>query len=370
MNAVSTMTRSQLLDKAYEAFPQIPREKWAARGITNTVIRNALTAGVLPPSLATDIGVPAPSEKAVPVESIQDAISTIVGAVGTGPASKEQILEQVRVVMKEITPVKVIKVRLPDKTEVDVRGQHAQFHKLLSLVNLREEVLLFGPPGVGKSYSAKAAAEAVGLEYGELSVGPTTTESKLLGYQDANGRYVSTEFRRRYEEGGVFLLDETDNGNGSVMAVLNNALSTGRLAFPDAVIERNDDFVLIATANTVGTGATREFLGRQPLDAAFRDRFSVIDWNIDVALEGSIAEAKGEALGLDPKKVADWIETVRKIRNGIEKSSQFKVMATPRAVYKGIALLSAGWKKGEVEDAVIWKGCPPEIKRKVKEHCN
>ena len=365
MNETTKMTRSELLAEAAQKFPSIEREDWAARGITNTVIRKALDSGVLPPSLAgTSTAVVPVAAQTLP-SSVKDAITTLTEALGTGPASEEQIREQVRVVMKEITPVSIIKIEHPSGEQIQVEGQHVMFPALMDLVILREEALLTGPPGVGKSYAAKAAATAAGLAYGELSVGPTTTESKLLGYQDANGNYVRTEFRDRYENGGVFLLDETDNGSGAVLAVLNNALSTGRLAFPDGVIDRHADFTLIATANTVGHGATREFMGRQPLDAAFRDRFVIIDWPVDEVLENNIAMAKAEALGLSEPKARAWIDNVRKVRKGIDKSGQIKVLATPRATFKGIALLARGWDQTTVEDAVIWKGSPSEVKRKV-----
>jgi MoxR-like ATPase len=51
------------------------------------------------------------------------------------------------------------------------------------------------------------------------------------------------------------------------------------------MVEKHENFRIVATANTYGNGATLEFIGRNAIDGATLDRFTVIDWNIDEILE-------------------------------------------------------------------------------------
>lgn len=117
------------------------------------------------------------------------------------------------------------------------------------------------------------------------SVCAQTSKAELLGFINANGNYIITEFRKAYEFGGVFVLDEVDAGNPNVLAVLNSALSNSVCSFADLMVKKHEDFVLIACANTFGFGSDRQYVGRNQLDAATLDRFSVIEFNYDETLE-------------------------------------------------------------------------------------
>jgi len=57
-------------------------------------------------------------------------------------------------------------------------------------------------------------------------------------------------------------------------ARVNRALANGHLATPKGRVARHPDTVIIATANTYGTGANRQYVGRNQLDAATLDRFA------------------------------------------------------------------------------------------------
>ena len=152
-------------------------------------------------------------------------------------------------------------------------------------VQIRQSLYLYGPAGTGKTQLAETASEAINLPFYPLSVCGQTTKSDLLGYTTATGSYIETVFRKAYENGGVFLLDEIDNGNPNVTAVLNSALANGVCTFPDKVVKRHPDFVCIACANTFGTGASAEYIGRNPIDAATLDRFKQIFVDYDEELE-------------------------------------------------------------------------------------
>jgi len=212
--------------------------------------------------------------------------------------------------------------------------QHNQFDNLLKTVGANLPVLLVGPAGTGKTYSAYEVGSAFGLEFHSISVGSQTSKSDLVGYKDANGNYHTTQFRQAYEFGGMFLLDEADAGNSNVLILLNAALSNGYMAFPDGMVPKHEDFRMVATANTFGHGASRQYVGRNQLDAATLDRFVTITWDIDDRVEASLAGTE-----VDGKK---WLAVVRAVRKKAIDELELRVVISPRATLRGATLLAAG----------------------------
>ncbi|MCH7728630.1 MAG: hypothetical protein IH991_19420, partial [Planctomycetes bacterium] len=73
-----------------------------------------------------------------------------------------------------------------------------------------------------------------------------------------------------------------------MLVVVNAALANGHLRLPDGTtVDRHADFVCAAAANTFGTGADRQYVGRNQLDAATLDRFAAcrLAFDYDVDLE-------------------------------------------------------------------------------------
>jgi MoxR-like ATPase len=187
---------------------------------------------------------------------------------------------------------KTIEVKNIDTGNVTKLGrQHFRFERVLKLLKLGN-LYLYGNAGTGKSHMAEMAANAFGLPFYCEGVGPQSSQAAFKGYQDVNGNYVTTQFRQAWETGGVFCLDEVDAGNPAILLSLNMARSKKLFAFPDGLIPCHPDFYLVTTANTFGTGATREFVGRNQLDAAFLDGFFNIEIPYDEELEQDLyAEA-------------------------------------------------------------------------------
>lgn len=161
---------------------------------------------------------------------------------------------------------------------------HAQFPKLVQLASARKNIFIYGPTGCGKSHVCGQLAEALGLPFAFVSCTAGMSEAQLGGRLlpvGAQGtfEYVISEFIRCYEEGGVFLLDEIDAADPNVLLLVNAALANGHVAVPNRparpYAKRHKDFICIAAANTVGTGADRLYSGRNKLDAATLDRFQI-----------------------------------------------------------------------------------------------
>lgn len=237
---------------------------------------------------------------------------------------------------------------------------HEQFADVLSILAASKtcpvpmSVLMVGPAGSGKSTIAKDAAKALGYPYGEISLNPMLPVTSLLGYMNANGDYVKTVFREIWEEGGVFHADEFDNAHPSTMATLNAALACpkgGSIAFPDGMVQRADEFVFIASANTFGRGPDRVYVGRQQLDAATLNRFVTVEIGYDAALEHSMCLATG----LSNEKVAETLRYVRDIRRNIT-SKKMTVLMTPRNAVFACTLLQAGMSKETVISSTLRNG--------------
>ena len=222
---------------------------------------------------------------------------------------------------------------------------HQNFDLLVKTVNAGLPVYMVGPAGTGKTHSAQLASEALGLDFYSISVGSQTSKSDLIGYMSATGTYIETAFRRAYEKGGVFLLDEADAGNSNVLILLNAALSNGYMSFPDHMVQAHKDFRLIASANTFGTGASRKYVGRNQLDAATIDRFTTLTWDIDERVEAMLAG--------DSKDAKRWLNVVRAVRRRVVDELDLRVVVSPRATQRGVALLAAGIPFGDVLEMAL-----------------
>src|SRR5690348_6720439 len=180
---------------------------------------------------------------------------------------------------------KEITVKQANKPDVKLTGnQHEAFEEVLLIASQRIPVLLIGPAGCGKSHLAAQIAKALNLRFGSISCSAGMTEGHLTGRllpTAENGRfeYQVSQFVDFYENGGVFLLDEIDAADSNTLLVINQATANGHIPVPNRVenpvATRHADFILIAAANTFGTGANRLYVGRNQLDESTLDRFRV-----------------------------------------------------------------------------------------------
>ena len=297
---------------------------------------------------------PAPTRQ-VSSDDKAKVVASLLDQLGGGSYDDSQIIARLDAVEKALNhSVKNVTVKVADLPKVECGRVHKSFEKLLAVASNRLHAFLVGEAGSFKTSSAEKVAKTLGLEYSSISVCMQTTASSLLGYMDATGNYVSTEFRKRYETGGVFILDEIDNGNANVLSVLNSALANGSCAFADGMVAKHKDFILIATANTFGNGANAQYVGRNQLDSATLDRFVTIEWNYDEALEMAIASNK------------DWCAVVQKYRYAVSKLG-LRLVVSPRATFQGEKLLASGLKEKDVIKMVITRGASADQIKKINE---
>lgn len=174
------------------------------------------------------------------------------------------------------------------------KGKHRLIGYIRKLAEARIPIMLVGPKGTGKSYLAQQLADEMGLRYAYLSMNGATTPSWLFGNwtPDPNDPYKTRPLKELYRNGGVFCVDEIDAGESNMLLILNNLISSDILQCPmtGELIQKHPDFIIVATANTFGLGATKEYRGRERQDDALLDRFRMgrVEIELDKALEKAI----------------------------------------------------------------------------------
>lgn len=212
-------------------------------------------------------------------------------------AIKKAIDEAVEAKVGDRPSAEVV-VKVKDLPPVKLDGKpHKLLQRVLRLVAAKvseKNVMLIGPAGSGKTYLAEQVAKALNLPFAALSFSPGMSEAKLLGrivpnISTGTESYVESPAVSLYRNGGVVLLDELDNGDPSIVTVLNSFLANGWMYLPSGErVERHPDTIVVGSMNTLGTGADRVYVGRNALDGATLDRFVVEMMDYDPDLEASI----------------------------------------------------------------------------------
>ena len=278
---------------------------------------------------------------------VDKIIYEVVGHAVSSDETKKRVDTLIKDSMKEngvIPHRKILQIKHADsKALTDVGLQHCQFEQILKSLSARVPIALVGPAGSGKTTIVYNASKALNLAFASQSVSAQSTVFDFFGYKDANGKYVSTLFREKYEKGGVFLLDEFDAGNPNVLAALNQATANSVTSFPDKMIEKHKDFVVVMAGNTFGGGGTLDYVGRNKIDAATLDRFAFIYVDYDETLESQLATNE------------DWCKRVQYLRK-VATEKRIRTIISPRATFNGEKLLAAGLDEKEVLEMTIFKG--------------
>lgn len=319
------------------------------------------------------------------VEQHTSQIATVLGNIGTLADRAARLERENKRISAEVTQLKVhgggggngggviVRVEVRQGFDGDYKGHdgvfHNQFDKLLKNISGGHHCYLPGPPGSGKSHAAKQAADVLGWRFGALSLGPTTPESRLWGGRDANNNFFEPPLVKlaRYamentDQGAVYCLDELDNGHPGIIATLNSGMANGWFEAPNGdLIEWGDNFVIVGSANTYGTGPTAEFSGRNRLDSATLDRFNFLPWDTDTAMESAMVHAILE--GQDTL-IADWLDVWHSARRNVVTHG-LKVFITMRGAIRGAKMLAQGRDIYDVAGEVLLNKLPDDQKVKI-----
>lgn len=271
----------------------------------------------------------------------------------------------------------------PQRIEVSLDGgkvidlgtepRHWQFEQVLTWLAAGVPVWLWGKAGSGKTHMARQLAEALDLEVTVVSVDPTMTVGKLVGYRNlATGEYVEGFLLKPFRDGGLLMLDEIDTGDPGIIACLNALLANGHYLFPNGeTITRHPKFRILAGANTKGTGAVAGYTARQKLDAATLDRFGKIELVYDERLEeilccgdSELVAPKWNAVHYAEGGDRRWVHWVRKARK-----TATSVLISPRATYLGVKALRAGIPVAEVAEALVFALVADDTRQNIIQAC-
>ena len=292
-----------------------------------------------------------------PERSAQDVATFLSGA--------QTLLDQIRNLEEKVEQLEEckprrIEVKIADHEAREIKGRmHKQFEKILKYAAIRAEIFLAGPTGCGKTHLAEQIADALGLKFYVDSCSGGKTESLFFGTKCPNlstGKYEfeGTAFLEAYENGGVMLLDELDASDDNVIVSLNAALSNGYMPVPhrseNRIAKRHPDFVIIATANTFGSGASREYCGRNKLDGASLDRFrcGMFELDYDQDLERDLSYSD---------ELYNWLISIRiKVNeNRLERHVTTRTIINfSKHLAAGLSLadcrerLFCGWRQDEI----------------------
>ena len=160
-------------------------------------------------------------------------------------------------------------------------GLESEVKTLNAALKTRQNVLLIGETGTGKTHIVKAAAAASGRELVRINLDGGTSADQLVGRFQvrANGNSPETYFQegalvRAMREGCLLLLDEINAALADVLFVLHAVLEQDARLFiaeTGEEVRPHADFRIVATMNPCS-----DYAGTRALNHALYSRFGVV----------------------------------------------------------------------------------------------
>ena len=312
------------------------------------------------------------------VKAAEVALEVVKKAMSNGEFPMERVEAAINEAMKNVGATR-IDIVSPEGGIRSIEGiHHWQLPQVVAWVQANVPLWLWGKAGAGKTHLADTVAACLNTTATIISIDPTITVGKLLGYRNlANGEYVPGFLLAPYRDGGVVLLDEIDTGDPGIIACLNALIANASYTFPTGDrVKRHPQFRVIAGANTRGSGAVAGYTARNRLDAATLDRFAIVELTYDRALEWALAtgttsyagERKTWAAHAYPDKqkaVEAWVKWKFKVEDAVGSS----VLVSPRAAILGGRGIMAGIPPAEVAEACIYKLVSADTRKNIVSAC-
>lgn len=236
---------------------------------------------------------------------------------------------------------------------------HEQLKRLIE-AGMRN-IWMVGPAGCGKSTMARMTAKELNLPYLCISCGIGTSATEFLGYKYPTRE--STKFAKYYAKPSIILIDEMTALDPAVGQVLNAALANDEIETTTGLVSRNPECIIIATSNTFGSGASRQYVANNQLDASTIDRFIggiiEVDYSVDYESQYDV----------------DVVNYVWKLRECI-KACNIRRIASTRMIQSGTRMKKAyfkNWKDmlicnwTDTEREMVKKFFTPENKERITE---
>ena len=236
-------------------------------------------------------------------------------------------------------------------------------------------ILLVGEAGSGKTRMARCVAEALELpNWCVFSCNPFTTKGDVVGIYDVNGKFNLSVIMKAVTEPGLVFFDELDRCHPGAAIALQSLLANRFCFLPDGQrIDAHEDCVMLAGANTWGTGANDRYSAANRMDAATMDRFFGITIDYDQGLEAAICGVEGvpsPTLKLDSggevKDANEWLKLVWSAREAAHKE-KINTVISPRSSQMGVALAEQGIGKDWLLRGLVYKGLKEDQQVRISE---
>lgn len=156
--------------------------------------------------------------------------------------------------------------------------------KLKNLIKAgMNNIWMVGPAGCGKSTIARNTAKELDVPYLCISCGIGTSATEFTGYKYPTRE--ATKFAEFYAKKSIILIDEMTALDPSVAQVINAALANGEIETTTGTVLRHPECIIIATSNTFGNGADRQYVANNQLDASTIDRFTGAIIEVDYSVK-------------------------------------------------------------------------------------
>ena len=196
-----------------------------------------------------------------------------------------------------------------------------------------------GPAGSGKSVQTRMLAKKLGLPCLCISCGIGTSSTEFIGYKYPTRE--STKFAEYYAKPSIILLDEFTALDPAVAQICNSALANDEIETTTGTVYRDPNCIIIATSNTFGNGASRQYVANNQLDASTIDRFvgGIIEVDYSEEFESQYDE-----------EVVNYVKDLRELIRNYD----LRRVASTRMIQAGCALKQSYIKDWKDQLIINW----------------
>lgn len=304
--------------------------------------------------------------------AFESSVREIVSELIQGDAINDLIREAIANKAEIPRVVRLEYLKADGKLEL-LEKQHKLFPLMIAALSAGVPMALIGAAGSGKTSMCLNAAKVIETDAYLVPFNPLTSKTDLLGYCDANGRYVPSALYLAFTKGGVFVADEFDAADPGIAVILNSIIANRICTFPNGETKKaHDKFTPVCCMNTMGTGATTQYVGRNALDAATLDRFAVLKVGYDDSLEAHMLglREQQEEVRLEDGGVPSStrvLKLVRAARNWSMTNKWYNIIS-PRASLLAERLASAGIGERWIYKMVLYRTLTIEQIKSLESH--
>ena len=213
--------------------------------------------------------------------------------------------------------IRDLAAKLTEAVHQIIAGMDDAIHALLIALLSEGHVLIEGPPGIAKTYLARAFSSALGLEFKRIQFTADILPSDIIGSQIYNRATGKFEFRKGPIFSNIVLADEINRASPRSQSALLEAMQERQVTVEGIKYPLPRPFLIIATQNPI------EFEGTYYLPEAEVDRFLI---RIAMGYPGRETELEmlskkliyGEKVDVNPiaspRDILEAIETTSKVR--------------------------------------------------------